>query len=119
MFDDVFDDTYKRMYYEAHKKYDKYDLGLKEGKGVVEKLVEICTIEELQNLKNMMKDILSRKGRISSMWSMPEEIRMLRYSYHNLNGINTGNIHTKRDYRRMADDIQRAIDIKENIIKEK
>ena len=112
MFDDAFDDTYKRMYLEGHKKYDKYNLGLKKGEGVVEKLVKICTIEELQKLKNMMKDILNQKGRISS-WFMPEEIRMLRYSYYDLNGINTGNIHTKRDYRRMADDIQKAIDIKE------
>ena len=49
-YDDTFDDTYKSMYKKQHEKYDKYNLGLSKGIGVVEKLVEICSIEELNAL---------------------------------------------------------------------
>ena len=113
LYDDTFDDTYKSMYKKQHEKYDKYNLGLSKGIGVVEKLVEICSIEELNALSKKMNDVLKVKGSISSIYDLPEELRMLRYSYYDLNGINTGNIHTKRDYQRMADDIKMAIKLKE------
>ena len=108
-FDNDFDDNYKEMFKKTHAPYDKYNLGLHAGKGVSEALSKICTAEELTILYNILQTLINRKGSIKSTWEMPEELRMLRYSYYDLNGQNTGNIKTKHDYKIMAKDIKKAI----------